>query len=137
MKKSTEATLTELELTEDLSVSQTEFLDTVSQLAASTKADNTVRVSEWVNNSPVGTASDPTKARNLYPDAVTGTTAAQHSVNRGAPTTSPTPSFPPTAPTTNNMPLVTGQGSIVYLPNTRHVQVPHRPQRFRGQMLQR
>ena len=35
-KKLAEATLTELELTEDLSDSQSEFLDTVSQLAAST-----------------------------------------------------------------------------------------------------
>ena len=60
-KKLAEATLTELELTEDLSDSQSEFLDTVSQLAASTKADDAVRVSEWVNNSPVASASDPTK----------------------------------------------------------------------------
>ena len=48
-KKLAETTLTELDLTEDLSDSQLEFLDTVSQLAASTKADNTVRVCEWVN----------------------------------------------------------------------------------------
>ena len=40
-KKLAEATLTELELTEDLSDSQSEFLDTISQLAASTKADDT------------------------------------------------------------------------------------------------
>ena len=141
-KKLAEATLTELELTEDLSDSQSEFLDTVSQLAASTKADNTGRVSEWVNNSPVATTSDPTNAGNLNPIAATDITAAQNSVNRGAPTTTPTPSFPvktpvalPTATTTNNMPLATGQGSIVYLPNTSRL--PSRPQRLRGQMLHR
>ena len=76
-KKLAEATLTELELTEDLSDSQSEFLDTVSQLAASTKADNTVRVSEWVNNSPVATASDPTNTVILEPNVVIVTTAAQ------------------------------------------------------------
>ena len=141
-KKLAEATLTELELTEDLSDSQSEFLDTVSQLAASTKADDTVRVSEWVNNSPVATASDPTNTVTLEPNVVIVTTAAQSSVNRGAPTTTPTPSFPvvtpvalPNSSTTNNIPSATGPGSIVYLPNTGHVQVPSRPQRFRGQML--
>ena len=41
-KNLAEATLTELELTEDLSDSQSEFLDTVSQLGASTKADDNV-----------------------------------------------------------------------------------------------
>ena len=89
-KKLAEATLTELELTEDFSDSQSEFLDTVSQLAASTKADDTVRVSEWVNNSPVATASDPTNTVILEPNVVIVTTAAQSSVNRGAPTTTPT-----------------------------------------------
>ena len=53
-RKLAEATLTELELTEDLSDSQSEFLHPVLQQAASTKA---VRVSEWVNNSPVASAS--------------------------------------------------------------------------------
>ena len=103
----------------------------MSQLAASTKADDTVRVNEWVNNSTVATASDPTNAGILNPITVTGTTAAHYSVNRGAPTKTPKPSFPvmtpvapPTATTTNNMPSVTGQGSILYLPNTVHVQAP-------------
>ena len=91
-KKLAEATLTELELTEDLSDSQSEFLDTVSQLATLTKADDALRVSEWVNNSPVGSASDPTKTVSLEPNAVIVTTAAQNSVNRGAPTTN----LPPT-----------------------------------------
>ena len=118
-------------MTEDLSDSQSEFLVTVSQLPASTKADDTVRVSEWVNISPVATAREPTNAGTLYPNAVTVTTAAENSVNSGAPTTTPTPSFPlvtpvalPTAPTTNNVPLVTEKSSIVYLPNTGHVQDP-------------
>ena len=130
-KKLAEATLTELELTENLSDSQSDFLDTVSQLAASTKTDDTARVSEWVNNSPVATASDPTNTVILEPNVVIVTTAAQNSVNRGAPTATPTPSFPvvtpvthPTATTTNNMHLASGQGSVVYLPNTGHVQVP-------------
>ena len=138
-KKLAEATLTELELTEDLSDSQSEFLDTVSQLAASTKADDTVRVSEWVNNSPVATASGPTNTVNLEPNVVIVTTAAQNSVNREAPTTTPTPSFPvvtpvalPTASTTNNMPSATGPGSIVYLPNTGHVQVPQSTTTLQG-----
>ena len=132
-KKLAEATLTDLELTEDLSDSQSEFLDTVSQLAASTKADDTVRVSEWVNNSPVATASDPTNPFILEPNAVIVTTAAQNSVNRGAPTTNlppsvpvvtPTPIAPPAAPTITNIPLATGQGSIIYLPSTGPAQVP-------------
>ena len=138
-KKLAEATLTELELTEDLSDSQSEFLDTVSQLAASTKADDTVRVSEWVNKSPVATASDPTNTVILEPNVVIVTTAAQNSVNRGAPTTTPTPSFPvvtpvalPTTSTTNNMPSARGPGSIVYLPNTGHVQVPQSTTTLQG-----
>ena len=101
-------------------------------LAASTKADDTVQVSEWVNNSPVATASDPTNAGILNPIAATGTTAAQNSVNRGVPTTNPpptipveTPVAPPAVPTTNNIPLTTGQGSIIYLPSTGPVQAPH------------
>ena len=129
-KKLAEATLTELELTEDLLDSQLLFLDTVSQLAASTKAVDTVRVIKWVNNSPVGTACDHTNAGILHPKAVTVTTVAQNSLNRGAPTTTPTPSFPVvtsvaprTAKSTNNMPLVTEQCSIIYLPNTGYVQV--------------
>ena len=137
--KLAEATLTELELTEDLSDSQSEFLDTVSQLTASTKADDTVRVSEWVNNSPVASASDPTNTVILEPNIVIVTTAAQNSVNRGAPTTTPTPSFPvvtpvalPTASTTNNMPPATGPASIVYLPNTGHVQVPQSTTTLQG-----
>ena len=104
-KKLAEATLTELELTEDLSASQSEFLDTNSQLATSTKADDTVRGSEWINNSPVDTASDPTNTVILEPNVVIVITAAQKSVNRGAPTTTPTPSFPvvtPVAPPPNS-----------------------------------
>ena len=97
-KKLAEPTLTELELTEDLSDSQSEFLDTVSQLAASTKADDTVRVSDWVSNSPVATASDPTNTVILEPNVAIVTTAAQNSVNRGPPTTTPTPSFPVVTP---------------------------------------
>ena len=89
-----EATLTELELTEDLSDSQSDFLDTVSQLAASTKADDAVRVSEWVKNSPVASVSDPTNTVSLEPNAVIVTTATQNSVNRGAPTINPPPSIP-------------------------------------------
>ena len=81
-------------MTDDLLDSQSEFLDTVSQLAASTKADDAVRVSEWVKNSPVATASDPTNAGILNSSAVKGTTAAQNSVHRGAPITTPTPRFP-------------------------------------------
>ena len=41
-KKLAEATLNELELTDDLSDSQSELLDTVTQLATSTKADDTL-----------------------------------------------------------------------------------------------
>ena len=130
-KKLAEATLTELELTEDLSDSQSEFLDIVSQLVASTKADDAVRVSEWVNNSPVASASDPTKTVGLEPNAVVVTAAAQNSVNRGAPTTNlplsvpvVTPIAAPVAPTINNISLDTGQGSIIYLPSTGHAQVP-------------
>ena len=129
-KKLAEATNTELELTEDLSDSQSEFLDTVSQLAASTNADDTLRVSGWVNNSTVATARDPTNTVILEMNAVIIANTAQTSVNRGAPTTTPKPSFPvvtpvaPTAPMTNNIPLATGQGSKIYLPSTGPVQVP-------------
>ena len=109
-KKRAEATLTELELTEDLSDSQSELLDTVSQLAASTKADVAV---------------------SLQPNAVIVTTATQNSVNRGAPTTNPPPSIPvvtsiapPAAPTINNIPLAMGQGSITNLPSTGPAEIP-------------
>ena len=130
-EKLAEATLTELELTDDLSDSQSELLDTVTQLATSTKADDTLRVSEWVNNSPITTASHPTSTAVLDPNTVTVTTAALHSVNMGAPTTTPSPSIPvvtsvtpPTAPTTNDMPSGTGLGSLVHLPTTGPVQNP-------------
>ena len=130
-KKLAEATLTELELRDDLSDSQSEFLDTMSQIAASTKADDAVRVSEWVNNSPVATANDPTNTGISNPNAVAVTTVAQNSVNKGAPTTTSSPSTPvvtsvaPAAgPMINNIPLVTGQGSTIFLPPTGQVQVP-------------
>ena len=118
-------------MTEDLSDSQSDFRDTVSQLAPSIKADDTVRVSEWFNNSPVVTASDPTNTVILTPNAVIVNTASQNSVNRRARTTNHPPSIPivspvapPAAPTTNNMPLATGQRSTIYLQSTGPVQVP-------------
>ena len=130
-KKLAEATLTELELTDDLSDSQSELLDTVTQLATSTKADDTLRVSEWVNNSPITTASHPTNTAVLDTDTVTVTTAAPQSVSMGAPTTTPLPSLPvvisvtpPPAPTANDMPSVTGLGSLVYIPTMEPVQNP-------------
>ena len=88
-KKLAEATLIELELTDDLSDSQSELLDTMTQLATSTKADDTLRVSEWVNNSLITTASHPTSTAVLDPNTVTVTTAAPKSVDLGAPTTTP------------------------------------------------
>ena len=114
-----------------MSDSQSELLDTVPQFATSTKADDTLRVSEWVNNSPVATASHLTSTAVLDPNYVTVITAAPKLVNMGTPTTNPPPSFPvvtsvtpPTAPTTNDMPSVTGLGSLVYLPTTGPVQNP-------------
>ena len=103
----------------------------MTQLATSTKADDTLRVSEWINNSPVATASHPTNTAVLDPNTVTVTTAAPKSVNKGATTTTPLPSIPvvtsvtpPTTPTTNDMPSVTGLGSLVYLPTRGPVQNP-------------
>ena len=113
-KKVAEATLTELELTDDLSDSQSELLDTVTQLATSTKADDTLQVSEWVNKSPITTASHPTNTAVLDINTVTVTSAAPQSVSMGAPTSTPLPSLPvvisatpPLAPTVNDMPSVT------------------------------
>ena len=130
-KKLVEATLTELELTADLSDSHSELLHTVPHIAASTKADDALRVSEWVNKSPVATASHPTNTAVLDSNTVTVTTATPKSVNMGAPTTTPprsfpvvTPVAPPTKPTTNDMPSVTGLSSLVYLPTTGPVQNP-------------
>ena len=130
-KKLAEATLIELELTDDLSDSQSELLDTVTQLATSTKADDTLRVSEWDNNSPITTASHPTNTAVLDTNTVTVTSAAPQSVSMGAHTTTPLPSFPvvisvtpPPAPTANDMPSVTGLGTLVYIPTTEPVQNP-------------
>ena len=130
-KKLAEATLNELELTDDLSDSQSELLDTVTQLATSTKADDTLRVSEWVNNSPITTASHPTNTAVLDTNTVTVTTAAPQSVDMGAPTTTPLPSIPvvtsvtpPPVRTANDIPSVTGLGSLVYIPTTEPVQNP-------------
>ena len=130
-KKLAEATLTELELTDDLSDSQSELLDTVTQLATSTKADDMLRVSEWVNNSPITTASHPTNTAVLDTNTVTVTTAAPQSVDMGAPTTTPLPSIPvvtsvtpPPTATANDIPSVTGLGSLVYIPTTEPVQIP-------------
>ena len=92
-KKLAEATSNELELTDDLSDSQSELINTVSQFATSTKADDTLRVSEWVNKSSVATASHPTSTAVSDPKTVTVTTAAPKSVNVGAPTTTPPQAF--------------------------------------------
>ena len=101
----------------------------MSQLAAPTKVDDTLQVSEWVNSSPVATASHPTNTAVLDPNTVT--TAAPKSVTMGVTTTTPPPSIavvtsvaPPAAPMTNDMPSVTGIGSLVYLPTTGPVQNP-------------
>ena len=130
-KNLAEATLTELELTDDLSDSQSELLDTVTQLTTSTKADDTLRVCEWVNNSHITTASHSTNTAVLDTNTVTVTTAAQESVDMGAPTTTPLPSIPvvtsvtpPPAPTANDIPSVTGLGSLVYIPTTEPFQNP-------------
>ena len=103
----------------------------MTQLATSTKADDTLRVSEWVNNSPITTASHPTNTAVLDTNTVTVTTVAPHSVDMGAPTTTPLPSIPvvisvtpPPAPTANDMPSVTGLGSLVYIPTMEPVQNP-------------
>ena len=103
----------------------------MTHLATSTKADDTLRVSEWVNNSPITTASHPTNTAVLDTNTVTVTTVAPHSVDMGAPTTTPLPSIPvvisvtpPPAPTANDMPSVTGLGSLVYIPTMGPVQNP-------------
>ena len=59
-KKLGGATLTERELREDLSDSQPNLEETLSQVSISSKADKTARVNDWVNNSPVVNASVPT-----------------------------------------------------------------------------
>ena len=143
-KKLAEATLTELELTDDLSDSQSEFLDTMSQIAASTKADDAVRVSEWVNNSPVATANDPTNTGISNPNAVAVTNVAQNSVNRGAPTTTSSPSTPvvtsvapPAGPMINNIPLVRDKVQQFSYHLLAQSKFPNRPQRLREQTLHR
>ena len=87
--------------------------------------------SEWIHNSHVATASDPTNAGVPNRNAVTVTTAAHVSVNREAPTTTAPPSIPVRtsvpplgATTTKNLPLAMGQGSLIQLPNTGPVQIP-------------
>ena len=79
-KKLAEATLTELELRDDLSASQLNLEETLSQL--SSKADGTARVNDWVNNSPVVNAPAPT-------NTVTGTMPEQEAVVLTVTTTSP------------------------------------------------
>ena len=103
----------------------------MSQFATSTKVDDTLRVSDWVNNSPVATARHHTSTAVSDPNIVTVTTAKPKSVNMEAPTTTPPPTFPvvtsvnpPIAQTTNDMPSVTGLVSIFYLPTTGPVQNP-------------
>ena len=103
----------------------------MTQLATSIKADDTLRVCEWVKNSPITTASHPTNTAVLDTNTVTVTTAAPQSVDMGAPTTTPLPSIPvvtsvtpPPAPTANDIPSVTGLGSLVYIPTTESVQNP-------------
>ena len=64
-RKKLEATLTELELREDLSDSQPNLEETLSQLSVSSKADDTARVNDWVNNSPIVTEPAPTNAMSV------------------------------------------------------------------------
>ena len=60
-EKLAEATLTELELRNDLSDSQPILGETLSKLSVSSKA----RINDWVNNSPVVTEPAPTNARSV------------------------------------------------------------------------
>ena len=62
-KKLAEATLTELNLRDDLSDSQPNLEETLSKLSVSSKADETARINDWVNNSPIVTEPAPTNAR--------------------------------------------------------------------------
>ena len=64
-KKLAEASLTELELRDDLSDSQLNLEETLSKLSVSSKADETARINDWVNNSPVVTKPAPTNASSV------------------------------------------------------------------------
>ena len=64
-KKIAEATFTELELRDDLSDSQPNLEGTLSKLSVSSKADETARINDWVNNSPVVTEPAPMNARSV------------------------------------------------------------------------
>ena len=64
-QKLDEATLTELELRDDLSDSQLNLEETLSKLSVSSKADGTARINDWVKNSPVATEPAPTNARSV------------------------------------------------------------------------
>ena len=64
-KKLAEATLTELELRDDFFDSQPNLEETLSKPSVSSKADETARINDWVNNSPIVTEPAPTNARSV------------------------------------------------------------------------
>ena len=101
-KKLAEATLTELELRDDLSDSQPNLEETLSKLSVSSKADETARINDWVNK-PAPTVL-PATTINSVVNPVTGI-ANVHTTT--APVAS-TPNKPPKMQLRNNtVPLPT------------------------------
>ena len=116
-KKLAEATLTELELRDDLYDSQPNLEETLSQLSVSSKSDGTARVNNWVNNSPVVAEHTSTNAMSvtlpLQELAVLPATTTNAIGNPVTGFANVHNSTAPVALTSNNLPSMQLQNNIV------------------------
>ena len=119
-KKLAEATLTELELRDDLSDSQPNLEETLSKLSVSSKADETARLNDWVNNSPIVTEPAPTNARSVtlpLPEQIVLPATTKNSVvNPVTGIGNVHPTTAPVASTSNNSPQMQLRNNTVSLP---------------------
>ena len=127
-EKFAEATLTELELRDDLSDSKPNLEETLSKFLVSSKADETARINDWVNNSPVVTEPAPTNARSvtlpLQEQVVRHATTINSVVNPVTGIANVHTTTAPVASTSNNLPAMQLRNNTVPQPTMTAAHLP-------------
>ena len=130
-KKLAEATLTELESRDDLSDSQPYLEETLSKLSVSSKADETARINDWVNNSPIVTEPAPSNARSvtmpLPEQVVLPATTINSVVNAVTGIANVHTTTAPVSSTSNNPPEMQLRNKTVTLPTMAATHLPVKP----------
>ena len=130
-KKLAEATLTELESRDDLSDSQPNLEETLLKLSVSSKADETARINDWVNNSPIVTEPTPTNARSvtmpLPEQVVLPATTINSVVNPVTGIANVHTTTAPVSSTSNNPPELQLRNKTVTLPTMAATHLPVKP----------